>query len=147
MPVEKVKDPKTAALYLAKYLTKDEKATQCCTRRVGGMFGFFMVPKDRLTFTHPHSDSVSYLTKFWGRGQFGREQISAIYNSVNCSGDWRTLLVGLDYKVNKRMESFSWAEDYCLDMMETHPFCDWVDYGASIYEPGRMPVLLKKQPY
>ena len=147
MSFSKVKgSPRSAALYLAKYLTKDGH-TAAKLRRVGSVFGFRMVPKNRLTFVHPCNDSMTYLTRLWGRGQFGPEQIGQIYSSPNCTGDYRTLIVGLDYQEKRRMDSFSWCEDKCREVLAEKPYCDWISEGDTIYEPGRMPRLLEEQPF
>lgn len=142
----KVKDTKAVAMYIAKYLT-DTGKHQVRMRRVGAMWGFGMTPKNALTMDCDCKDSVTYLTRLWGRGQYGPEQISSIYSSPNGLGDYRTLLVGLDYKHNRRMQSFTWSESRCKAELSNEPYCHWVTETDTIYEPGRMPVLLKPQPY
>jgi hypothetical protein len=142
--VQKVKgDVRATAVYVAKYLTKDVVSWPVRIRRWGSVFGAFNHCVNDIKLVHPHSDSVKYLTKFWGRGQFGREQICSIYNSVNCSGDWKTLMVALDYKERRRMDSFEWSEPVLTRLIRAKPFRDWIDYDATIWRPGRMPDLLE----
>jgi hypothetical protein len=132
-----------AARYLAKYLTKDYETWPIRVRRWGAVFGFSCNVMADIKLVHPHSDSVKYCCRFWGRGQFGREQICAIYNSVNGGGDWRTLVCALDYKENHRMDSFEWSEYVLSRIIRANPFRDWIDTDATVWRPGRMPDMLE----
>src|ERR1019366_7430701 len=112
------KDWQNSVKYLTKYLTKDAAPFPICPRRVGGMFGMPMERKRDIRFIHPHSDSVSYLTRLWGRGAFGSDVVGRIYDSPNCAGDYKTLIVGLEYKNERKCDVFNWPERY-FDMALT----------------------------
>lgn len=143
--VQKVKknNQKDLISYVARYLTRDSEPFSIPVRKVGAMWGFPMETKNSIKMIHPASDAVTYCTRFWPRGTYGREQIVSIYNSENCRYmDYRTLLCAFDYKTNRRMDSFKWRERDCEEVIKYPPFNSWVCRGDTIYSPTWMPDLM-----
>jgi hypothetical protein len=136
-----------AVKYLCKYLTRETEPFPINMRRVGSMWGFPMYAVNDIYQEHPARDSVLYLIRFWGRGSIGSGVIHAAYNSPNCRGDYRTLIVAVDYAENRRMGSFTWTEQKMEDSLKMYPYRDWVNYGDTIYQPSWMPALLGEQPF
>lgn len=133
--------------YMCRYLTRDAEKFPIHIRRVGSMWGFPMHVKTDVVYQHEANDSIAYLTKFWQRGSYGKSTISACYNSPNVRGDFRTLLVALDYSQNRRMDAFQWTEKTCLSMLQSTSYGDWVTPDCTIYHPGFMPDLLPYRPF
>jgi hypothetical protein len=109
------------------------------------MYGFQPCKVNDVVMVSPYSDSVSYLTRLWGRGTFGRDTINAIYNSPHCSvGDWKTLICGYDYQRFGRLESFNWRERRLESCLRHRPWSDWVTPECTIYKPFKLPALISE---
>lgn len=133
--------------YLSRYLTVEAMDFPIRVRRVASMFGF---PMDRIVdikCVHPHSDSARYLSRFWGRSSIGVDTMGRVYTSANCTGDFKTLLVGLHYKQFRTHESFDWTHDVFENMLEQAPYRDWVCRDDTIYNPTWLPSYLEPQPF
>lgn len=143
--VKKVKSGDGAINYVMRYLTSDAQPFPIRLRRWGGMFGFPCQSVNDLRFVHPASDTVTYCTRFWGRGTFGKDTISAIYNSPNCqTGDYRALMCALSYREHKVLSSFNWTDDEISFAQTQKPFSDWISKDDTLWETGFMPSLLKR---
>jgi hypothetical protein len=143
----KNKDWREGVKYLCRYMTRDCEKFPISIRRVGSMWGFPMYPIRDLRFIHPNTDALAYLTRYWARGSYGLDVIKKVYESPNCTGDYRTLIVALHFQLTRTCESFYWTEQKMLDSLDVEPFNHWVRPEDTIYEPGLMPRKLEEQPF
>jgi len=142
----RVKNTDHAINYVARYLSREDNAEfPIRVRRWGAMYGFAPVRNSDVQLVHPHQDAVRYACRFWGRGAFGLDQISALYSSPNGTGDYRTLFVALDYGLHRRMDAFTFTQDR-IDwyLSRRNYYTSWITCKTqSVWRPSPMVDFLK----
>jgi hypothetical protein len=143
----KITEAISAVNYVSRYLTRDENDLPCTMRRWGAMWGFCSDRISDLKFEHPAADSMLYLGRHLGRGSFGSDLIQRAYDSPHMRGDYKVLMIALDYKQNRDSSIFNRRESFFENALFEKPFSDWVYPENTIYHPGFMPQYLPEVPF